>query len=221
MKKIIAIAAAVLLVAGAVVIGRLSAIPKQNDSNPFVLDTAGVLSAETEAYILSLNEQSEKGRVYVAAVKSTNKHSLSKFTKKLKKAWKINDGTDALLIVVPSKGEFNGFWGSELDDRESQIKKVYDGAVRTAVIKKDYDTAAKAFCDAAFGVQESVMSGEASTYTPAEQLGNKFASVIESIVNGIVNVVVFILEKIWKIIRKLWIPLAVIIVIVLLSKKGK
>lgn len=206
-KRFLAIAAAVLLVAGAVVIGRVTALPKQNDENPFVLDTAGVLSAETEGYILSRNEQSEKGRVYIVAVNSTNKFSLKQFTKRIKKAWKINDETDALLVILPSKGEFNGFWGDELQDRESQIKKAYDGTVRTAVIKKEYDAAARAFCDGVFGVQEDVMSGAASTYTPAEQLQNKVGSAIESFVNFI-----------FGLLRKLWIPIVVVIVLVVISK---
>ncbi len=120
----------------------------------FVLDSADVLSADTEKYVVSGNEGLPEGaQIVVVCVKDTGRYPIDEYAAALFNKWGIGDAKKGNgLLVLLSVGA-DDYWiteGKGLEDLlpSGQLKLILNEYLEPYFAEKQYDAGVRAVFDA-------------------------------------------------------------------------
>lgn len=152
LKKILAAAVCVLLICGAVAIGRAGA-PPAVPRDGYAADKAGVLSAETLAALQSGNELIGKAagmRLLVATVRNTGAVSAGRYASRIVDSWNLRQGDALLLLVTGGDGdyrvEYGGSWDRTLGG--GALETLFNEFLEPQFALGNYDAATRSFAQA-------------------------------------------------------------------------
>lgn len=156
-NKFLTVAAA-LCMALLLPVSALAAVPERPE-NQYVLDSAGVLSDQTEKGIVSANEKlfRETGaEVVIAAVDFLDGEAIDDYTYELFNSWGVGSAernNGILLVMAIGEDDYYAQSGYGIEDYfdGSMLQNLLDENVEPFFAQGDYDGAAKAFVGAAVG----------------------------------------------------------------------
>ena len=127
-------------------------------SDFYYLDTAGVLSEETEGVIYFCNQLLEEkcgAQIVVAALDSIGNADIYDYAVEMGDSWGIGSGEENngfLLLMAIEEDNYYAVTGRGLDGifPASEIKKLYDKYLEKDFAAKDYDEGARKFFEAVF-----------------------------------------------------------------------
>lgn len=167
-KRSVAVVVLVLAIAASCAYGLYKKPADQPDVQygTWLLDGAGVLSADTEQTVDSYNQKWDNAYRAVIAVATTDDihgWTAEKYAKTLGKSWGL--GANDMLLLVVKGGDYYVALGDTLNQglTDTQIAKL-QSAIETPYYQGDYDGAAAAFFRQADVVLAQVLQSGGSSY---------------------------------------------------------
>lgn len=218
-NKFLTVAAA-LCMALLLPVSALAAVPERPE-NQYVLDSAGVLSDQTEKGIVSANEKlfRETGaEVVIAAVDFLDGEAIDDYTYELFNHWGVGSAernNGILLVMAVGEDDYYAQSGYGIEDYfdGSRLQDILDENVEPYFAQGDYDKAAKAFADTVikelesyyqddpdddYGQGDFAQGGTVTDYDYGhEYVGSGFSRFVRGIASVILRVVIILVVVIF------------------------